>query len=292
VKVLVFGAAGQLGQALDAAAADAGCTVIGLARAAADISDVEALKRAIAAHAPDAVINAAAYTAVDAAEDDREQAFRVNADGAGNVAAAADQAGIPVCHVSSDYVFAGKAGAPYPEDAPVAPLSVYGASKAEGERRVRAAAPRHLIVRASWVFSRYGRNFVKAILARLGSVERLDVIDDQVGCPTAAEDLAAGLLRMLARAAERDAWGTYHFCGRDAVSWLRFAEAIARERRRHAADETRIVATTTAAYGQRARRPAYSALDCRRAIDTLGIEVPAWPIALGHVVDHLMAERH
>mgnify|MGYP002036615794 CR=1 FL=1 len=290
LKVLVFGAAGQLGQALLERAPIAGHLAIGLSRAQVDITDAQAVSAAIRACAPDAVINTAAFTAVDAAEDDREAAFRVNADGAQHIASICGAMGVPMCYISSDYVFDGSSQVPYREDDPINPLSVYGASKAEGETRVRNATSRHLIIRTSWVFGHFGKNFVKAILGRLGTTELLRVIDDQVGCPTAAEDLAPALFEMLEAANRTGAWGTYHFCGREAVSWFEFAEAIALAKHSRVPDTTEIVRTPTAAYGQRAVRPAYSVLDCQRIIAKLGINVPAWPAALANVVDHWVAE--
>ena len=290
MKVLVFGAAGQLGQALLESAPLAGYVAIGLSRAKVDITDAHTVSVAIRANASDAVIKTVVFTAVDAAEDDRDAVFRVNADGVRSIPSVCGAMGVPICYISTDYVFDGSSHISYREDDPINPLSVYGASKAEGEARGRNATSRHLIVGTSWVFGQFGNNFVKAILARLGTTKVLRVIDDQIGCPTAAGDLALALFEMLRVAHRTGAWGTYHFCGRKAVSWFEFAEAIVLAKHSRIPDSTEIVRTATAAYGQRALRPAYSALDCQRIITKLGINVPTWPASLANVVDHWLAE--
>tara|TARA_B100000686_G_scaffold283197_1_gene306009 strand:- start:26 stop:904 length:879 start_codon:yes stop_codon:yes gene_type:complete len=289
LKILVFGAGGQLGKALLGSAGKAGHLAMGLSRANVDITDADAVSHVICSDVPEAVINAAAYNAVDAAEDNRGLAFRINSEGAGNIAHACNMVGVPICHLSSDYVFDGSSRTPYREDSPVSPLSVYGASKARGEDIVRNIANRHLIIRTSWVFGRFGNNFVKSILGRLGKADCLSVIDDQIGCPTSAEDLATALFKILTTAHKTEAWGTYHFCGLKAVTWFQFANAIAMAKRLHIPDMTEIVPTTTADYHQRAVRPTYSVLDCQSVIANFGINVPEWPTALANVVDYLVA---
>jgi dTDP-4-dehydrorhamnose reductase len=284
MRVMVLGANGQVGRALLEAPLPEGTVIQGFGHAEADVTDPACLRAAMAAMAPHVVINAAAYTAVDAAEDDRDQAFRVNALGAGHVAEACRAARAALLHVSTDYVFDGEASSPYLETAPVNPPNVYGASKAEGERLIRETLDRHVIVRTSWVFGHHGKNFVKSILGLLGQREAIQVINDQQGCPTAASDLATALLTLAARQGSDLAWGTYHFCGAEPISWYGFAQAIAQISRRRRPDQTRIGATSTAAYGQKARRPSYSVLDCGKARDGLGLDIPNWRQGLDQVV--------
>lgn len=264
---------------------------IGLTHGEVDIADAAAVARAVQAHRPDAVINAAAYTAVDAAEDDRDAAFAVNADGAKNVAAAAADTGASIVHLSTDYVFNGRATTPYIETSDIDPESVYGSSKALGESHVRQQTDRHIIVRTSWVFGHHGRNFVKTILRLLDDRDRLEVIDDQIGCPTEAADLATALIAAAEHAPKRAAFGTYHFCGLEQINWYQFALEIAQLKGQFRPVTTAIVPTTTAKYRQKAKRPAYSVLDCGSISRKLGIEVPTWRAGLQRVVSHSMVSE-
>jgi dTDP-4-dehydrorhamnose reductase len=291
VKILVFGAGGQVGRELLRVPAPAGIERVGLTHGEVDIADAAAVARAVAAHRPDTIINAAAYTAVDAAEDDRQTAFAINADGAKNVAAAAADADASIVHLSTDYVFNGRASTPYLETAEIDPESVYGASKALGESHVREQTDRHTIVRTSWVFGHHGRNFVKTILRLLDDRDRLEIIDDQTGCPTEAADLATALIATAEHAPKRDAFGTYHFCGLEPTNWYRFALEIAQLKGQFRPVTTAIVPTTTAQYGQKAKRPAYSVLDCSSISRKLGIEVPTWRAGLQRVVSHWMVSE-
>lgn len=291
MKILVFGAGGQVGRELMRVPAPDGTERIGLTHGEVDISDAASVARAVATHRPDTVINATAYTAVDAAEDDRDTAFAVNADGARNVAVAAAGAGALLVHLSTDYVFNGRATTPYLETAEIDPESVYGASKALGESHVREQIDRHVIVRTSWVFGHHGRNFVKTILRLLEDRDRLEIIDDQTGCPTEAADLATALIAAAERAPKRNAFGTYHFCGLEPTNWHQFATEIARLKGQFRPVTTAIVPTTTAQYRQKAKRPAYSVLDCGSISRKLSVEVPTWRAGLQRVVSHWMVSE-
>ena len=207
MKLLVTGANGQVGHAL-AALDGPGLTMVALDRARLGITDEEAVRRVVRTHAPDAVINAAAYTAVDRAESEPEAAFAVNRDGPAHLAAACAEAGVPLLHISTDYVFGGTKAEPYVETDPVAPLGVYGQSKWAGEEAVRARLPQHIILRTAWVFSDHGSNFVKTML-RLGRErEVLRVVADQHGGPTAASDIAEALVAIARQViAEPGRWG-------------------------------------------------------------------------------------
>ena len=197
MRILVTGARGQLGNELVRQALQRGWLVIPLAHTDLDIGDREAVGRAIQTAKPSALVNAAAYTRVDDAEREPALAMRVNAEGPRNLARACRKEGIPLVHFSSDYVFDGRSRRPYYPDDPPSPLGAYGRSKSEGERAVREETDRHIILRTAWVFGVQGRNFVKSILQRAGQGEPLRVVDDQVGSPTAADDLAVAALTAL-----------------------------------------------------------------------------------------------
>ncbi|WP_109122053.1 dTDP-4-dehydrorhamnose reductase [Azospirillum sp. TSO22-1] len=288
--MLVFGHDGQVAHALRTMAAP-DLTVTALGRAGADITDADAVRRAVEAARPDVAVNTAAYTAVDRAETEAEQAFAVNRDGAGHIAAACAAAGVPLIHYSTDYVFDGAKDGPWREDDPIAPLGVYGASKAAGEAAVRAAGPRHVILRTAWVFGAHGNNFVRTML-RLGAErERLGIVADQRGCPTAAADLASAAVAVARHVlATGEGWGTYHCCGAPPTTWHGFAEAIFEERRRATGlAPPRLDAIATADYPTPARRPANSVLDTARFAARFGLPAPAWRDALGGVVRQLLA---
>jgi dTDP-4-dehydrorhamnose reductase len=293
MRILVTGAGGQLGRALLDAARPDGCAIEGMDRARLDVTDRAAVRRAVLGGGYRVVINAAAYTAVDKAETDERAAFAANADAAAHVAGACAEAGIPLLHVSTDYVFDGGKRSPYVEDDPVAPLGVYGASKAEGEARVRALLPRHVILRTSWLYGAHGHNFVRTML-RLGRERsELRVVDDQRGTPTSAADLAAALLR-IAVAVTADGerrWGTYHFSGAGATSWHGFAEEVFRLQAAATGRRPRVVPIPTAEYPLPARRPANSVLDCGRVGRAFGLVARPWQDALAGVVATLLREQ-
>jgi dTDP-4-dehydrorhamnose reductase len=207
----------------------------------------------------------------------------VNEHGAGIVAAAAAARGLPVVHLSTDYVYAGAGAGPLREDEPLAPANVYGASKAAGDLAVRAGNPKHLLLRVSWVFGVHGANFVKTML-RLGRERpELRVVDDQQGGPTEARDIADAILVMIAAGRQPGfaAWGTYHFCGRPSTTWYRFAEVIFAYA---AGPSPRLVAIASGDYPTPAARPLNSRLDCRRIRDVFGIDQPDWRQSLARVV--------
>ena len=289
-KILVFGANGQVGREIMRRAGDA---ATGFDRASVDISDAVAVKQAVLTHPPSAIVNVAGYTAVDQAETDIDAALRANRDGAAVLAEAAASANVPVVQISTDYVFDGAQRTPYREDDPVAPISAYGQSKEAGERRVRSACPRHLILRTSWVFSPYGTNFVRTML-RLGAERsELGVVDDQTGCPTAAADLAGAILAVLAKAAEPGfaAWGTYHYRGADILTWHGFAKLIFEQAARYGQPVPRLVPIETAAFPSRATRPAYSVLSTEKIAWTLGIRPRPLRDSLRECLDVLLVQK-
>jgi dTDP-4-dehydrorhamnose reductase len=271
---MVFGGGGQVGCHLLEMASATGHDLIGLTHAEADICDTEAVAAAIAEHAPTSIVNAAAYTAVDKAESEAMRAFQVNRDGASVVAGAAAKANIPLIHLSTDYVFDGSAHVPYKEDDKVNPQGSYAASKEAGERAVRAAHDRHLILRTAWVYGPFGTNFLKTML-RLGAErEELRVVDDQTGSPTSTEDLAGAILTLV-ESIERpgfSGWGTYHYAGADAVTWYGFATMIFAEAARFGRKVPKVRPIATAEFPTAAPRPAYSVLDTAKLERTFGIK--------------------
>lgn len=292
MNVLVIGSGGQLGFELMRARWPAGTKLRGLARADLDIRDRPGVDAAISAGQWNLVVVAAAYTQVDRAESERTIAFAVNRDGAGHVAEACGQRSIPLIHLSTDYVFDGAKPTYYVEDDPVAPINVYGASKAAGEAAVRGHCSQHVIVRASWLYGVHGQNFVKTILRLAKSREEIAVVDDQWGNPTAAADLAAAIM-IIADRIQGGAghWGTFHYCGGGATTWHGFAQAILASPRSGLAKLPRLQPITTAQYPTLARRPANSRLDCGRIESAYGISRPAWRASLDVVLSELSANK-
>jgi dTDP-4-dehydrorhamnose reductase len=284
VKLLVTGGTGQLGTALARRGPVHGHAVVAPGRAALNVRDPQQVAAAIAAHDPAAVINAAAYTSVDRAEQEREAAFAVNAVAPGVLAAACRA--IPVIQISTDYVFDGALARPYREDDAVAPLGAYGESKAAGERAVVAAGG--IVLRTSWLFSATGNNFVKTIMRLAAERPELCVVADQHGCPSLADDIADAVIGLAERAtAGAPLQSIYHAAGDGPTTWHGFASAIvAAARARRAVVCERVVPITTAEYPTPARRPPYSVLDTSR-IRALGIAIPAWTIGLARVIEEL-----
>ena len=285
MKILVTGGRGQLGRALVRRGAATGHDLVAMDVDELDICDAAQVAARLDAIAPAVVVNAAAYTAVDRAESERDRAHAINAVGAEHVARACAARGIALLHVSTDYVFDGTATRPYREDDPLAPASVYGATKADGERAVRAA--RGTIVRTSWLFEQDGPSFVHTIVRLARERAVLRVVADQRGCPTWADDLADALL-VLAAHRDRARESVYHFCNAGEITWHGFAAAIVDEARaRKPIACERIDAITTADYPTPARRPAYSVLDTAR-IAALGIVPRSWKVGLSAVVRHVV----
>jgi dTDP-4-dehydrorhamnose reductase len=290
--VLVIGCRGQVGRELMAARPPAGVSLIGLGHGDCDVTDRDAVWRVVDRYRPMLIVNATAYTAVDRAESEPDAAFAVNAGGPAHLAEAAAAAGISLIHLSTDYVFDGAKPGAYTEDDPVRPLSVYGNSKAAGERAIRARLGHHVILRTSWVFSTHGANFVKSML-RLGRErDRLHVVADQWGGPTGAADIAeaiVGIAHQLLIDRRGDAWGTYHFAGHGPTNWCDFAEAIFERAEAFWGRRPEVAPIATADYPTPARRPAASVLDCTRFDLTFSLPRRAWSERLDEVVAYLLA---
>ena len=276
--LIVFGANGQLGHALERVAEARGLACNSFDRQRVDITEAVMVSDALSRAEAGLVVNAAAYTAVDRAESEEERAFAVNCDGARNVAQACARLGLPLVHLSTDYVFDGQKSGSYVETDPVAPMSAYGRSKEAGERAVRETCSHAMIFRTSWVYGTEGANFVKTML-RLGRErDSLRVVNDQLGCPTFADDLAAAIIG----AAQRFEPGTYHVAGSGSTTWFEFATEIFNGR-----SSPQVQPITTAEYPTPARRPANSVLDCTRARAVLGVELPHWKDGLRRMLEGL-----
>ena len=290
MDILVLGGAGQVGTELQALSWPDGVTVHAPAREALDITDPTAVATAMAKRRWGAVINTAAYTAVDKAESEPVEAWRLNALAPAILAAETARQGIPLVHVSTDYVFDGDGPGAYRPDDPIAPRSVYGASKAGGELAVRAGNPRHAILRTAWVVSPHRGNFVKTMLRLAAERDRLTVVDDQHGCPTSAADLAAVLstiaLRMAGDAAAPA--GTYHCVNAGATTWCGFAEAIVTGAARRGGRSVPITGIPTAAYPTPAKRPMNSRLSTETLTAAFGLAPRPWEAALDDLLDVLV----
>ena len=285
MKLLLLGGNGQVGRELRRSLAPLGELVVATREgcagdAAADFDAPESLAALVAGSAPDVVVNAAAYTAVDQAETDREAAFRVNAEAPAALARACAGRGALLVHYSTDYVFDGNATRPYREDDPTAPLGVYGESKLAGEAAIRESGARHAILRTAWVYAAHGRNFLRTMLRLAGERDALRVVADQVGAPTPASWIADATAAMLRRGI--DGAGTWHVVADGETSWHGFASAIMREAVAAGllARAPSVLPIGTADYPTPARRPAYSVLDTARLQRDFGLRPPGWETGL------------
>ena len=289
MKVLVTGAEGQVGTEV-VRLSDNEFQVVGLNRGNLDIIRRDEIERHLDDHAPDLLVNCAAYTAVDRAEDEVEAAYRANAHAVEHLAQACARRGIGIVHLSTDYVFDGAKDGPYVEADTPSPLNVYGASKLDGEERLREATARHLILRVSWVFGRLGRGFVDTILRLARERNELAVVDDQIGAPSPAVAIA-GALRSIAYELEgrEDAWGTYHFSTQPALSWCGFAREIVAGavNRGLLRSRSEVLGIATAEWPTKACRPANSRLDAGKLSAAFDIGPIAWRPQLGAYLDDL-----
>ena len=293
-RIFIAGNHGQVAQALAHAYKFRGDDVASVGRSTISVTDHAHFLPAVIDFNPDLVVNAAAYTAVDKAEDDREAAFAVNRDGAGVVAAAAQAAEAPLIHLSTDYVFDGRKQTPYLETDPTNPLGVYGESKLAGEIAVASCANEHIILRTSWVYSPIGHNFVKTILALARDRDELAVVDDQWGAPTFAADLAAAIISIGDQLAPvhngSRLSGIYHAASAGETTWCRFAREIMVQSAAKGGPACRVRAVPSSEYPTRAKRPANSRFDCSKLKHVFGIGLPAWQTSLDSCLDILLGQ--
>jgi dTDP-4-dehydrorhamnose reductase len=294
LRLLVIGAQGQLARSLLEVKKPNGAMVEAAGRAHLDILDRASIDRVIDRHEPNFVVNTAAYTLADKAESEPTQAYAINAEGAARVAEACSRKNLPLIHISTDYVFDGSMG-PHREESRPAPLNTYGQSKLDGERRVAAACPRHLIVRTAWLHSPFGRNFIKTILQQAARGLEIPVVDDQIGNPTYAPHLAAAILviitRILQRPDESRFWGTYHLAGSGEASRYSLAEEALHQSAAFGSPVAQLRKITTAEYPTAARRPADSRLDCSKCEETFGITLPHWSKGVAECIPRLLANH-
>jgi dTDP-4-dehydrorhamnose reductase len=290
MRILVTGAKGQVAAALlRAGALQAGIQVTAMGRPDLDLDRPN--RSVMARIAPDVVVNAAAYTAVDRAESEEERAFRINAEGAHAIAATAASLGVSIIHLSTDYVFSGGKPDPYDETDTPDPLNAYGRSKLAGERRVAEANPRHVILRTSWIYSDTGSNFVATMLNRAKEAREISVVDDQIGSPTSARLIAQGVLavatNILRSADNPDLFGTFHMTAAGATSWCGFAQRIFEESAKIGGPSAKVMPIASEDYRTAARRPRNSRLNCARIAAVHDIRLPQWHDGIAEVVASL-----
>ncbi len=293
-RILIAGASGQVASALrEGAAKDARLQAVSLGRDRMDVTDPNAIAAAFKKHAPDVVVNAAAYTAVDGAETDVEAARAVNRDGAANLARAAAAASIRIIHLSTDYVFDGSGTKAWREDDPTGPLGVYGQTKLEGENEVAALAEKHVILRTSWVYSPFGKNFVKTMLRVAADREELNVVADQIGAPTSAFDIADAVLKVINAAsvgAPNEEFGIFHMAGSGETSWAGFAEEIFRLSAARGGPSAIVNPIPTSDYPTPARRPTNSRLNCEKLARLYDYRARDWRESLAPCVERIIDE--
>lgn len=290
---LVIGRSGQLALALAERAKAEGRPMVFVGRPDVDLEDPDSLRHAMLSSGAGIVVNAAAYTAVDQAEDEPDRAWAQNVEGPRTLAEAARDVGARLIHVSTDYVFDGFGDAPRREGDPTGPAGVYGRTKLAGEEAIRAVLPGHVIVRTAWVYSPFGRNFVKTMLDVARSRPGLRVVGDQVGNPTSALDLADGLLavvRAWEREPDRGIGATYHLAGTGSASWAEFAREIFALSAQRGGPSAEVEAIATADWPAKAPRPLNSRLDSSLFAETFGYRAPPWRESLALVVERLLAE--
>ena len=292
MKIVITGREGQVVQSLlEKSSQRPDMQVMALGRPDMDLAQPETVHSAITALKPDLVVSAAAYTAVDLAEDEPELAFAVNAAGAQAVAEAAAACGVPVIHISTDYVFAGDAGSPYVETDLTDPRSIYGRSKLEGERLVTQANPKHIILRTAWVYSPFGKNFVKTMLKIAETREALSVVSDQWGNPTNALDIADAIIKVadqLAAVPDFSAYGVYHLAGTGDTNWSGFARAIFNESAKLGGRAAVVTDISAADYRTKALRPANSRLSTAKFQEVFNWSAPQWKSSLAYVVSRVL----
>lgn len=290
MKLLVVGADGQVARAL---IESGGPEVIAQGRPGLDLEDPSTFAPALQAHAPDMVACVGAYTAVDLAESEPEKARRINAEGPGAMAQLCARENLPLLHVSTDYVFDGSKAGPYYETDAIAPQSVYGRSKAEGEAQVARFCPHHVILRTAWVFDATGKNFVRTMLRLARTRPRIGVVADQFGAPTFAPHIAEGIMaiaRNVLQGGRPELFGTFHMSAEGSCTWADFAEAIFAESAARGGPSAIVDRISTADYPTPAKRPGNSRLSCEKIADVHGVRLPPWREGLELCLDRIAAQ--
>ncbi len=294
MKILIIGANGQLGWELCRRGKTRGFDIAPLDLPEFNITNNSSIQEKVGETDVSLVINASAYTAVDQAETEKELAFAINRDGPALLASACTDIGIPLIHISTDYVFDGKKKGPYSESDSVCPLGVYGKSKMEGEIKIRDILQEHIILRTAWLYGIHGNNFVKTMLRVGKEQELLRVVADQYGCPTFAGDLADAILNIAVRIRENKnvAWGTYHYCGKGTTTWHGFTEEIIKLATQHIPLKVKkIEGITTEDFPTPAKRPANSVLDCSLINTQFGLNQRPWQESLKEMILHTLHDN-
>jgi dTDP-4-dehydrorhamnose reductase len=288
MKILVLGSNGQLGCCLADQLSYTDYEVIYTSRSEIDIADLAETKVKITDLCPNIVINASAYTAVDKAEDDQQEAGKINHLAVASIASTCSAIGCWLIHISTDYVFDGAASHPYDENAKTNPQGVYGDSKLKGEVAIQSSGCKYLIVRTAWVYSEYGNNFLKTMLRLGADRDQLSIVGDQIGCPTYAQDIAKSIVSILSGLDLKRSSGIYHYCGDKPCSWYEFALAIFLEAEMHGLKTPNSVKSiTTAEYPTPAIRPTYSVLDCTKIESVFDVTRSNWRDGIKTVIDRL-----
>jgi dTDP-4-dehydrorhamnose reductase len=294
MRIVVTGKEGQVVRALSEVGPRLGAEIVTVGRPEMDLAAPATVATALTAHCPDVIVSAAAHTAVDKAECEPDEAFAVNAFGAAAVARAAASLGVPVIHLSTDYVFAGDKRAPYTETDPANPISIYGRSKLQGEQLVAGATPDHVILRTAWVYSPFGANFLKTMLRLSENCDEVAVVADQHGSPTSALDIAVALVSIAKRLVadpDPNLRGVFHLSASGEANWADFAEEIFRNLKKRNGRRVLVRRIGTADYPTPARRPANSRLDAGKLRDRFGIAVPDWRPSTAAVVYRLIEQQ-
>lgn len=287
-KVLITGGHGQLAQAILQHPSANEFTLCALSRQQLDITQISSIITAINQHKPDYIINTAAYTAVDKAEQEQFQADEINHLGTQNIAIACRKNVIPLLHISTDYVFDGNTKVAYTEEAPVNPINHYGLSKWNGEQAIREQWEQHIILRVSGTFSAYGHNYLKTMVKLAQEKPLLRIVRDQITCPTSASDIAGTLLQIIKQYSTA---GTYHFCSREAISWYEFTNKIIHQAKKYIPLTVQEVqAIKSVDYNAPAKRPAYSVLNCQKIAKDYGISQPSIDTGIAAGVEILLKD--
>lgn len=291
MKILIVGASGQLAQSLLESGNSSKNQLVALGSPDLDVTDANSVRAAFDLVRPDITINAAAYAAVDAAEENIDLAYAVNREGPRKLAENCARLDIPLIHCSTDYVYDGSSPRAYVEDDPIAPLGVYGTSKAEGDAAVQSTTAKHIILRTAWVYSPFGRNFVKTMMNLASTKDELNVVDDQCGSPTYAPHMADAMLSIIENITDpgviEKPWGVYNLAGSGDATWFEFACQILDDLQELGGPEVRVTGISTEQYPTPARRPKNSRLDCRKLKDVFGIEIPHWRKGTSQCVERL-----
>jgi dTDP-4-dehydrorhamnose reductase len=293
IRIAVTGSNGQIVRSLVERSAETTCDVVCIGRPALDLSKLDTIDSALSAIAADVLVSAAAYTDVNKAEAEPDLADLINGRAPGMLAARANALGIPLVHLSTDYVFDGTKSDPYTEGDRICPINAYGRSKAVGERAVAAAHPRHVILRTSWVYSPFNRNFVTTMLALARKQNEVRVVADQIGNPTAAADVADGILAVACNLIEgsgEDRYGTFHMAAEGTASWSEFAAAVFSASAERGGPSAHVVPIASAEYQTPAQRPANSRLDCAKLARVHGVSLPHWQTSLGPCVGRILEQ--